>query len=384
MGGSFNPPTIAHLRIMQAALDQLPGDSIYGNKGIFVPASNAYVNRKMSKKLSEERIILSENLRLNMLESFKQHDSRISVDTRELGTCDVSAHTVQTLKQTQKENPDAEIYFIFGGDKMGGLSRWSSFEDLISQFKIIAFAREGMDPADIISSDKILCRYSDRFSILALPNGLDGISSSAVRNRMLHNGDMSDLLTHGVYTLLLAHLQQRTDAILCFQSENFFLSNFYEGGEFWWKGLPYRSAEAAFQSAKCVSNAERNRFSYLSPKEAKRKGRSIPLPVNWEKDKDVIMEDVVRAKFFQNPRLAKRLLSTKDMELIEGNTWEDTYWGVDLRSMDGQNRLGKILMKIRDELNSIPTEDFDFLVRPITVDASFNDKCIGGRHLSKE
>lgn len=49
MGGSFNPPTIAHLRIMQAALDQLPGDSIYGNKGIFVPASNAYVNRKMSR-----------------------------------------------------------------------------------------------------------------------------------------------------------------------------------------------------------------------------------------------------------------------------------------------------------------------------------------------
>lgn len=108
MGGSFNPPTIAHLRIMQAALNQLPSDSIYGNKGIFVPSSNAYVNRKMSKKLSEERIILSENLRFNMLESFKHHDSRISIDTRELGTCDVSAHTVQTLKQIQKENPDAE------------------------------------------------------------------------------------------------------------------------------------------------------------------------------------------------------------------------------------------------------------------------------------
>lgn len=129
---------------------------------------------------------------------------------------------------------------------MGGLSRWSSFEDLISHFKIIAFAREGMDPADIISSDKILCRYSDRFSIFALPNGLNGISSSAVRDRMLHNEDMSDLLTHGVYTLLLAYLLRREDTILCLQGENFFLSNFYEGGEFWWRGLPYRSAEAAF------------------------------------------------------------------------------------------------------------------------------------------
>lgn len=375
MGGSFNPPTVAHLRIMQAALNQLPKEPINGNRGIFVPSSNAYVSRKMSKKPCEEQIILSENLRLNMLESFKQYDNRITVDTRELGTSDVHGHTLQTLKEIQKENPNAEIYFIFGGDKLRGLPHWSSFENLISQFKIIAFAREGMNPADIISNDKILRRYSNRFSILALPNGLDGISSSVVRNRMLHRGNMSDLLTHGVHTLLLAHLQQREDAILCFQGENFFLSNFYEGGEFWWKGFPYRSAEAAFQSAKCSSNSERNSFSYLSPKDAKRKGRSIPLPDNWEKNKDAIMQDVVRTKFFQSHRLAKRLLDTNSLELIEGNTWNDTYWGVDLRSMVGQNKLGKILMQVRDELNRIPAEDFDSLIHPITVDVSFNGKC---------
>lgn len=103
MGGSFNPPTIAHLRIMQATLNQLSNDSIYENKGIFVPSSNAYVSRKMSKKSSEERIILSENLRLNMLESFKQHDSRISVDALEMGTSDVHGHTLQTLKEIQKK-----------------------------------------------------------------------------------------------------------------------------------------------------------------------------------------------------------------------------------------------------------------------------------------
>lgn len=245
---------------------------------------------------------------------------------------------------------------------------------MISQFKMIAFAREDTNPTDIIRSDKMLIKYSDRFSILTLPNGLDGISSSSVRNRILHDENMSDLLTHGVHTLLLAHLQQREDAILCFQGENFFLSNFYEGGKFWWRCLPYRSAEAAFQSAKCTNNAERNSFSYLSPNEAKRKGRSIPLPDNWEKDKDTVMEDIVRTKFFQCPRLAKRLLDTKDIELVEGNTWNDTYWGVDLRSMVGLNKLGKILMKVRDELKSIPTEDFDSLIHPITVEVSFNGK----------
>jgi len=59
------------------------------------------------------------------------------------------------------------------------------------------------------------------------------------------------------------------------------------------------------------------------------------------------MTDLVRQKF-SNPQLAKQLLDTKDFELIEGNTWGDTFWGV--CSGKGQNNLGKILMQIRNEL----------------------------------
>ena len=44
MGGSFNPPTVAHLRLMQAALNQLPESSGTENRGIFVPSSDAYVS----------------------------------------------------------------------------------------------------------------------------------------------------------------------------------------------------------------------------------------------------------------------------------------------------------------------------------------------------
>ena len=36
--------------------------------------------------------------------------------------------------------------------------------------------------------------------------------------------------------------------------------------------------------------------------------------------------------------------------LEEGNTWHDTFWGVDAKTGEGQNHLGKILMKIREEL----------------------------------
>lgn len=85
MGGSFNPPTVAHLKLMQAALDQLPKSGGAGNRGIFVPSSDAYVTRKMGKQADDgDKTVLPEKLRLEMLKTFEQHDPRITVDSREL------------------------------------------------------------------------------------------------------------------------------------------------------------------------------------------------------------------------------------------------------------------------------------------------------------
>lgn len=60
------------------------------------------------------------------------------------------------------------------------------------------------------------------------------------------------------------------------------------------------------------------------------------------------MADIVTAKFEQNPELAARLIATAPAELIEGNSWGDTYWGV--CGGQGENRLGLILMAVRSKL----------------------------------
>lgn len=172
--------------------------------------------------------------------------------------------------------------------------------------------------------------------------------------------------------MLLAERNRRENTILCFQGDYFFLSNFCNSGEFWWEFYPYRNAEAAFQSAKCQNDADRNAFCLLDPEEAKRKGREIELRHDWEQTKDNIMAAVVHEKFFQNESLARKLMATT-AELIEGNIWGDTYWGVDLHTMTGQNKLGKILMGVRDELNAIPPDKFRFKIKTATVDAWAND-----------
>ena len=62
------------------------------------------------------------------------------------------------------------------------------------------------------------------------------------------------------------------------------------------------------------------------------------------------MLQIVRAKFAQNPDLAARLLRTGDRKLIEGNTWHDVFWGMDLNTGQGENHLGRILMQVREEM----------------------------------
>ena len=139
------------------------------------------------------------------------------------------------------------------------------------------------------------------------------------------------------------------DMVKMFRGKYAFLSNMY-AVSFVWDGRTYGSSEAAFQSAKSLDPAVRDTFSSMAGVTAKREGKKVLLRGDWDGVKDEIMEDILRAKFSQNPDLLKMLVDTGDMELVEGNRWHDKYWGVDLFTGEGENHLGNILMKIRSEL----------------------------------
>lgn len=135
--------------------------------------------------------------------------------------------------------------------------------------------------------------------------------------------------------------------IKAFRDDYFFLSNFYvcpvQIG-----GFTYRNAEAAFQAQKTEVPGIRREFTRLSPSNAKAKGKRVKLRSDWEEVKESAMYEVVKAKFEQNPDLRELLLRTGDESLEEGNTWGDSEWGT--VNGKGENKLGKILMQVRDEL----------------------------------
>lgn len=134
-------------------------------------------------------------------------------------------------------------------------------------------------------------------------------------------------------------------AINEFRGTNFFLSNFYNC-PVTYNGNTYQNAEAAFHAQK--DPARSKEFTKMNPSEAKRLGRRVKLRKDWEQVKNKIMYEIVTEKFRQNLELAKRLLDTGDNILVEGNTWNDTYWGI--CNGRGKNHLGQILMRVRKEL----------------------------------
>ena len=71
------------------------------------------------------------------------------------------------------------------------------------------------------------------------------------------------------------------------------------------------------------------------------------MRADWNDIKLDIMKRLNEQKFMI-PDLRRKLCDTYPHDLIEGNTWGDTFWGV--CDGKGSNHLGKILMAIRMQL----------------------------------
>jgi ribA/ribD-fused uncharacterized protein len=140
-----------------------------------------------------------------------------------------------------------------------------------------------------------------------------------------------------------------------FEGKYEFLSNFYES-PLRWRGNDYPTVEHAFQAAKTLDPIYRQAIATAdTPGKAKRLGRKANLRPDWEEIKEQVMYECVSAKFSQSISLMLALLATGDEELVEGTTgWHDNEWGScscpKCINIEGKNKLGKILMRVREEI----------------------------------
>ena len=137
------------------------------------------------------------------------------------------------------------------------------------------------------------------------------------------------------------------NAIKGFRDRFRWLSNFWPA-ELTLDGMVFGTVEGAYQAAKTLDLDHRRAIAELAkPGQAKRYGRKLKVRDDWHEVKLKVMEDLLRQKF-SHPDLRQKLVDTEDAYLEESNSWRDCFWGV--CDGKGENHLGRLLMKIRDEL----------------------------------
>lgn len=169
------------------------------------------------------------------------------------------------------------------------------------------------------------------------------------------------------------------EPILKFRQEFSYLSNFNVlKNKIHYFGYDYISVEAGYMAQKCDDVAWKQYCSTISPhgnaqSEMKKAAYKVDLVKGFRDKQLKIMLDLLRLKFRNNPELANKLVATYPRMIMEGNVWNDRYWGATIPKQKhchlsdsgeleklyeefpqyfyvGQNYLGRLLMKVRDEL----------------------------------
>ena len=167
-GGSFNPPTIAHISLAKQVLAKM--DNL--EKVILVPVSTRYNKNGLA----------SDEIRFNMLEQICAKEPGLEVSRLELDS-DKQLYTIETLRKIKQQNPNKQIYFVLGTDNLKELETWHKVYELLSSFNFIVLKRDEDIVSDIIDKSTILKKYKSSFFELKGMDTVD-LSSSYVRKRI--------------------------------------------------------------------------------------------------------------------------------------------------------------------------------------------------------
>lgn len=182
LGGSFNPPHKMHFNMGLELLDKN-----YVDKIIYVPTGSKYKYKNN---------LVADQHRFKMLELMIKNDKRFMVSDYELK--DEVVYTCDTLNYFQEEYPNDEIYFVCGADNLSYVDEWKNGIYLLENYKFLVIKRYTDDIDEIL---KRFEKYRDNIIVSdVIPSSL---SSTEIRNRMINNEDVLELLDEDVYKYII-------------------------------------------------------------------------------------------------------------------------------------------------------------------------------------
>lgn len=128
-GGSFNPPTNAHIALAKKALEEC-----YLDKVIFVPMSDFYEKENLAKV--KDRL---EMLKIACFQEKKLEVSDIETNINKKLTA------IEAFRIIEKKYLSSDNYFLMGADNFINILKWKESKELIEKYKYIVFERENID-----------------------------------------------------------------------------------------------------------------------------------------------------------------------------------------------------------------------------------------------
>lgn len=170
--GAFNPPTLAHLRLAEFALEALRAEKV-----IFVPSRSAYIRGEQGKDFA-----YSDGQRLAMLREAAKSRPWMEITDWEL-RLDRQPRTYETLCHLRETGPAPSL--LMGSDKLAELEHgWRHVEEIAREFGIVCLARGSDRCAAMIRESAFLSALAPWITVLETPEQTRAVSSTLVRRKV--------------------------------------------------------------------------------------------------------------------------------------------------------------------------------------------------------
>lgn len=184
-GGSFNPPHLAHQKIIELYIKKAELD-----KCIIIPAA--------CSPFKQNESLASDSHRIKMLELLSQDIPNTNISEYEIKKGGVS-YTYDTIQFIKNKYPNDELFLLIGYDQLISFHKWTKYQDILSDIKLCVALRTVEADNDFIQ-EKLRV-----YQAITLENEFMEISSTEIRDRIKKAESLNDLLPASIEEYILSN-----------------------------------------------------------------------------------------------------------------------------------------------------------------------------------
>ncbi len=180
-GGSFNPPHIGHLAVAEACRE---GAAL--GRVTWIPAATSPHKQGHADMASGADRLALVHAAIGGNEAFRVTDLEVEREG--------VSYTVDTLRELRQRHPEAEMFWIVGGDSLASFDTWREPREILRLASLVAYPRPGADLSAVPGW------VMERTTLVAAPH-LD-VSSTDLRRRLASGASVRYVVPDAVRELI--------------------------------------------------------------------------------------------------------------------------------------------------------------------------------------